>query len=236
MKNKTIQNNNSLIHNACNKLQTKSFYSAVDYDYETFYSCKNGSDCCNNDLCRCGQIQNVTIKEVNINYIIDEFIQNSSNVIDSYCIDRLFRNSDIAYKDGWEINICGGYYGQEISGCAPKASIKNQLCNDLSALLNLSDIEKIKYLLQNEYGFLLPELIQLNNANVLIVPITDIIIGNLDYSRKLNKSLIKNYESYNLPKAICINSNEKYRLIDGYHRMHAALNMKLDMVSIIQLY
>ena len=234
MKNKQVKILEKILNDLDGKDRLSGYYfSGVDYDYESYRACENGSDCCDNDYCRCGVIQDARVTDIDFNRLIDGLIGKSSEVIDCYCLDRVLRCLGLQDSNNWEVITGGGYYGEEIHGCLPNQKILDQLKKDLEAIIKLSDIDKIKFILQAEYGFILPELKDMNDAQVTTISFQDIKLPNLDYSRKINRLYVTQYNDYKLPRAICVKDGDKYRLIDGYHRVLAAENKKLDKFQII---
>ena len=212
----------------------RNYFAGVDYSYETDYPCQDGDDCCDNDYCRCGIIVDKRITEVDINTLIVNLI-GSNDDIHAYCVDRFVRKSNLKETGYWELASTGGYYGEEIDGVYPNNSIVDQLILDFKALIMLNDADKIKDCLHNEYGHVLPELDKCNRVEIAEVPLDNIELFNQNHYRKLEKKYIDQYNDYKLPRAVCVNTGTKYRLIDGYHRMHSAVNMKMDKVKILIL-
>lgn len=221
----------------------KDFYrfAGVEYDYDTYNPCHNGSDCCDNDYCRCGVIQNARVSSVDLDILINDLISHvpkkdlEKEEITTYCLDRIVRNSNLKDTGSWEVQVDGGYYGQEVRGASLDGNALNGFIKSLSNMVEMSDCDKVKNCLIDEYGFLLPELNSLTSANIQTVELKNVILPNRDYSRKIDKKYIDQYNDYKLPRAICIKENSKFRLIDGYHRILSAINQKFENVQIIVL-
>ena len=105
----------------------------LEYDYNTYTSCHERY--CNEEgICRCSTIQNAHVVSVNIpnmvNHIYDYYFDDSistkrnftinsilggvSKEIDIYTIDRILRINKAYEPSNWEVQVCGGYYGEEI--------------------------------------------------------------------------------------------------------------------------
>ena len=215
-------------------------YEGVDYDSDMYYACANGSDCCKDDYCRCGTITNARVISIDFDVLLNSFFKlkhekSDSELIDSYCIDRILRNSSLKDLSSWKVNVTSGYYGQEVHGCTPDENVINELKELFQSLIGKSDVEKIKICLKNEYGYLLPELELVKDATICNgVDINTINLFNQNHYRKLNQKFVEQYNDYKFPRAIC-RFDGKYQVIDGYHRMMSANNLKLKKVSIIVL-
>lgn len=96
--------------------KTDLSYSGVEYGYER-------SGCiCNDWPCRCTTIRNTWIENIDINKVMTELLHNNFiktnklTEIDLYCFDRICRVNDIWDKYLYDIEVCPGYYGEEIHG------------------------------------------------------------------------------------------------------------------------
>ncbi len=209
-------------------------YGFAEYTSESYYPCQNGSSCCDNDYCRCGQITNTEVLSVNDQQIIDYFIKKVKDPINAYCVDRLIRTSSLLNPKCWAVEVSGGYYGEEIGGVHPLPKVLEDFQRIVESFLYKSDLQKVKDLLIQEYGFLLPALENTKNVSVVRVTVGDVKIPNMDYSRKINQKVVDSYKDFNLPRAVCqkLNSDE-YKLVDGYHRMVSALKFKKRKIDII---
>jgi hypothetical protein len=211
------------------------YFSGVEYESDYEYPCQNGSDCCDNDYCRCGIVTNANVKSVDIDALISNLFTKSkdTNVISQYCVDRLIRNSDLKDTASWEVSVSGGYYGQETNGCVPNQKIIDSLVKDFTEILNKKDYSKIKHCLKSEYGFLLSDLVNMKKLELKEVKTFDVELLNNNYSRKINRKFVDQYNNFILPRAVCVKIGKKFKVIDGYHRMLSAINQKLEKVSIL---
>lgn len=207
-------------------------YGAAEYDYESGSSC--GDEC--EGYCHHTTVNNVEITEVNVDYIVKELTTGCKDVLTSYCIDRVIHSSKLHETSSWAANVGRGYYGQEVNGVSLKDDVKKQLIEQLAELNSLtSDIERIKKVLEYEYGYILPKIKDLTTAKVVSVKIDEIKILNDEYLRKVSKETVDYYQSYELPRGVCMKEGDHYSLVDGYHRMFSALKYKLAKVVIIEL-
>ena len=239
-------------------------YCGVEYECDSHYSCHGRSDYYSDGdsddyysansgrcdgICRCGQIENARVTEVDINYLTkylcgltDRDIKDNNELIDQYCVDRVLRINSLYMSGSWEITVCGGYYGDEIESTRMEDSTRKSIITALHGIAHFrTNSEKIKKVLEYEYGFVLPQLIPLSEAYIETVDINDLMFGNKEYAKKIKKPDIELYDSYDLPRAICTTEagvkpgQSKYRVIDGYHRVLSAKNRGDKEIKIIIL-
>lgn len=201
----------------------------VDYDYDR-------SGCtCHDWPCRCTRIENAHIDKVNVREVVKELykIHNRSNsYIDKYCFDRICYAFDVYDKYFYEVEVGGGYYGEEVYGVWFEN--EERIINTYHELLSLNtDLERIQYCLKKEYGYLIDCVKSATRAVIIEVSPDDIRIPQTEYFIKVNKNVIEEYKDINLPIAVCVRDGDRYRLIDGYHRFVA--NKDREKVDIIVL-
>lgn len=153
--------------------------------------------------------------------------------IEKYCLDRICRLQKLYDEDSWEINVGGGYYGEEIYSVGPTDNGKNVLSLRINELFILNDLEKIKALLICEYGYLIPIVEKANSFKIKKVKLSTIQPGNEFYFSKLNE--YRCYDNYDGIISVCFEQNGNYRIIDGYNRYASAKFKNKDIVSIIIL-
>jgi len=188
-----------------------SQYSVGEVDYSTYNPCQHGSDCCENDYCRCGTITDTSIKNIDLAYVIEQITKGSDCEFFRYCVDRLARIYKIYDTNAWEVIVCGGYYGQEIEGVKLTNS---EFIKAVEKCFGLPEQERIGFVLSEEYGFLLPELIGKTFQEVTANR-NELRIGNQSYHKKIKPGL---YAATDLPIGIYKRTTDGYVLIDGYHR------------------
>jgi uncharacterized protein YqkB len=226
------------------------------YDYHNYTSCSE-SGCNEEGICRCSTIEDAHVTSVNIpsmvnhiyanyfddsistkrNSTINSILGSVSKEIDIYTIDRILRINKVYDPSNWEVQVCGGYYGQEIDGVILEDVVAKKIENQLEDAFNIIDLtERIEFLLMLEYGNILPELKGLS-YKITEVERDSIIFGSdAHYKNVLNEDLEhysdKNYCSI---RGIVISKGDKYRLIDGYHRCSKSEN-RLIKVLIVNYY
>lgn len=202
-------------------LLSQNWQYHTEYDYDTDSHCQEYG-CDKEGICRCSTIENFTIKEINANGIAESFCELADDEFTKYCIHRAVINCRIWDTSLWEYSICGGYYGQEIEYVKMTSDLANHLRKFISEILKCRNNQKNLFSVLNaEYGYILPELNKIKDFKIENVNIQDIHVGNLDHYKKLDKKIVDQYSSYNLPVGVCVKKSGEYRLIDGYHRLAA---------------
>jgi hypothetical protein len=227
------------------ELKNKDFkYLGIDYEYDTENSCSE-SGCDEERICRCGVILNAHIDRVDVcalaNNIYDFYFDGSKSqardssinsvlygtgkAIDVYCIDRVLRCNKVWEDNRWNIEVEGGYYGQEIGQVTLDSAFANTIQNDIEKVISLRTIkEKINFLLELEYGYILPEL-EGCDYELSTVSLSDIVFGSDGHYRKIQRECVDHYmgEGYSGIRGILKKDGaDKYKIIDGYHRVYAA--------------
>lgn len=223
------------------------------YNSESQYNCDEYG-CSQEDICRCSTIKKTTIletlnlkeivkkiyghyfvnkKTIKRNNQINSILFGSTDDIDIYTIDRILRINKIWKSSTWFVNIVDGYYGEEIEGIRFNEVISNKIESQLNQAFDLIDLNKrIEYLLELEYGKVLPELKD-KKFQLAVVNHSDIIFGSQSQREKVSKKNLEYYsdKNYDLIRGVVVKSDNKWRLIDGYHRCFAT-NNKLVKVLI----
>ena len=227
-------------------------YNGVYVDYGYTYDCENYG-CDEEGICRCGTINNEHIDSVDVSLIVkriyDEFFEqgkasNRNNAInevlygigkdiDIYTIDRILRSYKIWENDNWNIEVDGGYYGQEAGNVTIKESIADKIDEELWTVFSLPSLkEKIEYLLNVEYGKILPELSNCNYESIVIDK-DDVVFGVEKHLNKVMKKDLDFYsdKNYSGIRGIVVKSGDKWRIVDGYHRIFTTKWPKLKVLA-----
>jgi hypothetical protein len=150
--------------------------------------------------------------------------------INDYCLDRFIRKSFT--HDIVSFKSKRGYYGDEadFSIDASFSESLNQFIDKLNSNNGTNDIDTqlIEEVLVLEYGYILPEL---KNKIWMFENVLLNMVNPAAGMRHVTKSIVDEYkkqtidDEYNLT-CLCSNSGaEIYRLIDGYHRYAAAIQL-----------
>ena len=229
------------------------YYKCVDIDYNLDYDCEN-SGCDDDGICRCGTINDAVVTNVKISkmtsLIYDELFDDNSVLgkrntklsqllygigrdINMYTIDRVLRKYKIWEPYNFNVEVFGGFYGQEIEGVFITKNIASKIIDELDILFSIENLSgRIEYLLSSEYGILLPEL---TNCQYEIIELdkTDISFGSIEHHNRVKKKDLEFYNdtNYNGIRGIVKFTNGKYRLIDGYHRVHTTAGHKVKVLK-----
>lgn len=204
----------------------------VDYDYDRSNCHCDAYE--NGDYCRCTTIERTWIDKVNVRDVVSELYRKHSRTdsyIDKYCFDRICHAFKIYDKDLYEVETGGGYYGEEVYGVYFENEEK--VFDTYYELLALNTIlDKIKFCLELEYGYLIDCVALATSASIIDVSPKEIRLPQMEYFIKVDKNVIEEYKNRNFPIAVCVRDGG-YRLIDGYHRYVA--NKDRDNVKIVIL-
>lgn len=211
-------------------------YGGVETDYDREYDCDGEKwqaypcDC----ICRCGRIVNAHITKIDLNYLVRQIASGLDDEILVYCIDRIAVICGMNNPDNYELLTCSGYYGEEFDGI--ECSCLATLTKNMGQLIGKSDLDRIRTVLGFEYGYLIDLLQEDLKVSIIEVSPEQIKMGNEDYFRKLKNDDELAYDpEYKLPRGVCIMHGERARVIDGFHRITAALNNGDTKIKIVAL-
>jgi len=236
------------------ELKDKNFhYCGVEIDYQREYNCESYG-CDQEGICRCSSIYNAEVSSINVSDIVmsiyEDIYDNSkstkrNNIINSlfgiekeleiYTIDRILRKSFIYDKNIWEIEIEGGYYGQEIGDVKLDDKYADKLSDKINYALSIDNFkERVEYLLTLEYNYILPELLN-KNYRIVNVKKSDIVFGNDKHLKCVSEKKLEFYtdREYKGIRGVVLKKENKYKVIDGYHRL-SKTNSKV--VTVIEAY
>jgi len=228
-----------------------SFKYHTNYDYDAYRDC-GAHGCDEEGICRCETLENAHVVTVDIPSIVNEvynsIFDNSlsskrnsainsilggvSKEIDIYTIDRILRINKAYEPTNWEVQVCGGYYGQEIDDVLLENSVAQKIEDQINEALSIIDLtSRIEYLLMLEYGSILPAL-QGRQYSIETVERDSIIFGSDEHYRKVNTKNLQHYSDKNYTgiRGIALVKDDKYRLIDGYHRSSTSENIKIQLL------
>lgn len=229
------------------------FKYMVSYDYDTIYSCEE-SGCNEEGICRCGHITNTYLNKVDVSAIVtniySEIFDNSistkrhnainslwgiSEEIQKYTIDRILRVNKIWKPQFWDINVSGGYYGQEIDEVVLIEDMVLKINSQLERAFQIDNLsERVEYLLTLENGFILDD-IKDKKYHISVIDIDDIIFSNTEHKRKIIIEELEHYSDRNYSgiRGVVKKDGIKFKLIDGYHRLSKTEN-KLVKVLVVE--
>jgi hypothetical protein len=191
-------------------------YYYFEYHYDIYRACLHGSNCCDNDYCRCGEIINTQITSVDLSKLLEATMnevdkKRKYTEVERYCIGRILIQNKMHDLCNYELVIGGGYYGQEIIGVNCH-NLRSCIIAVRKMLMLPNDDAKLKFIIHNEYGYLLDEMKDVS-FELKEVRYKD-ILPPIDLRRI-------DGESYDFNSAIGIYKrvgDDKYRIVDGHHR------------------
>jgi len=227
-------------------------YNGVYIAYSYINDCESYG-CDEEGICRCGSIHNECVRSVDVslivkkiyddyfeqgkaaarNNVINEVLYGIGKDIDIYTIDRILRSYKIWENENWNIEIEGGYYGQETGDITIKETIADKIEGELLTVFALPTLkEKIEYLLKVEYGKVLPELSNCTYESIVIDK-DDVIFGVEKHLNKVMKKDLDFYsdKNYSGIRGIVVKSGDKWRIVDGYHRIFTTKFPKLKVLA-----
>ena len=233
------------------KIVGTNFRYHTDYDYNDYRDC-DAYGCNEEGICRCGTIEDAHVISVNIPNMVNEIYSNYfddtlaskrnstinsilggvSKEIDIYTIDRILRINKAYEPTNWEVQVCGGYYGEEIDDIILDDSTARKIENELDKAFDIIDLtERIEYLLMLEYGEILP-ILQGRKYSIETHKRDCIIFGSDEHYRKVNTKSLDHYSDKNYTgiRGIALVKDDRYRLIDGYHRSSTSENIKIQLL------
>ena len=216
------------------KFERTNLQYEVDYDYERSQCTCNAYE--DGDYCRCTKIDRAWVESINVKLVVKKLYEKycqEPSAINEYCFDRICTAFKIYDKDYYEVESCGGYYGEEIEGVYFEN--ESRIIDAFQQALALkSDIEKIKFILELEYGYLLEKVKNSNVAYISTVYTRAIDLPQQEYFIKLDKEVIEDYKNRKLPIAVCLESGGRYKLVDGYHRFIANKDRVTNQIIILE--
>jgi hypothetical protein len=147
--------------------------------------------------------------------------------VQRYCVERILVAHKLYDVSKYEVFVQSGYYGQEIGAVKLDGSVARECDKDIAKMLAMcGDRRRIAFVLELEYGYLLPVL-KGKSFEICTVDKSELIFGQDDHYRRLDKDVVASYSDdewrkYKHPRGICIRDGDRFRVIDGYHRCAAA--------------
>lgn len=226
----------------------------IDYDYEIELNCSSE---CNIDpisTCRCSKITNVSINDIDLpkicneiykiyfsddkinerDYKLKKIIYGYDKQFDVYIIDRIIRFYQLWNRDSYDITIFNGYYGEEIESIVIKTNISSRISSKIEEVLKLDSIKKrLESLLDMEYGYIIPEMID-KEYEIKVISKSKIHFGNKKHHNSVKEKPLEFYSdrNYNGIRGIVYQDGEDYRVIDGYHRIHTTNKTDILLINV----
>lgn len=210
------------------KILFEDLHDTVDVAYE------NGTDdCeCGDDYCRCSTIVNARVEDVPCDRLAEEIAPKSLLV--KYCVERILQHfKPLHDSSNWDIKVEGGYYGEELGEVKLNPEVADSLSRLLLSLNDASDNDIVETALQVEYGFVLSSLRD-KTWTVERVLLSNVDLGNKNHAEDLDEKRVTSYRlNKKIVSALVLKIGDKYRVIDGYHRITAAKRDKEQAVWVV---
>lgn len=212
----------------------------VHHSYQTERDCeREGCD----SICRCSTIEDLRVSEVDLHSMIEaatEGIKTKDPIL-TYCVTRiLMLDKDLSDPRMYEAHTERGYYGEEIGNTTLNDRVADRIVQSLTTLESLkTNKERVQYVLELEYGFLLPELKDVTDWHIQTIHLDQMAAG--DQMRRVDRKRVNSYVEtfgrdkpvdYPVALTLCFDAFT-YRLIDGYHRVTAAKELKLKKIQVL---
>lgn len=220
------------------------FHYCVEVDYEAGYNC-----CECEDICRCGTIENARVESINLASITAEVLgtffpinrsrknpvppdTRATDPVFLYCLDRILHRLE---PEDFEVETCGGYYGEEIS----RVLLLDE--KPLTSLLQMfTPREWVEHVLTLEYGYVHEDL-KGRDWVAEIRPTKSVLVPNT--YRKLDSAAIKRcqaeleippYSKKPYRERLSCLCSEDYKLVDGYHRLRASIESGSESILVVR--
>ena len=192
---------------------------SLNYETKEYYPCMNGSDCCDNDYCRCRQITGLEFDKNEGQLDLLEYVTPNSPEDAALWGWYLRRLSLDEHDVNWYSSM--NYYGEEVEWIHPTAHLVNQLdrfdCAD--------PIDKLQICLNTEYGYIsrpvLEKLVQGKlelkrvSPKKIAATTSQLDKSNVDFLRWRYAESEKIKDTHAL---FALKDGDMYRLVDGHHR------------------
>lgn len=223
---------------------------AVDFHYHTEIDYENGTNGCDcEDMCRCSTIENARVESFSVpsatSMVLEKFfpisrsrknpVPRDARAVDPvflYCLGRILHRLK---PEDFEVEVRGGYYGEEIS----RVILLDE--KPLSHLFELtSSREWVEHVLALEYGYVHEDL-KGRDWVAEVYPTKSVVVPNT--YRKLSADTIKQYQDELKPlpygkkpfeaRLSCLCSGD-YKLVDGYHRLRASIESGSEEILVVR--
>lgn len=201
--------------------------NVVDIEESDHFTCdtlsKDDEDYCDGPCHRCLKIK-ATVRNVNVVRLTEEMVNPSLDPIFQYSVNRILTYSGARDAINWIVNLCDGYYGEEIYSVKLDRDVADAVHGRLLRLAKSKN--PVHEALINEYGYLLEVLKPINKWEIRSVNFEDIMFPGMEhYVARLDQHAIDDYTRHwpsEWPCGIAVKKTDHvYRLIDGQHRVTA---------------
>lgn len=206
------------------------YYFDIDYD-------RTGCNGSCSDYCRCTSLINIRLNSID-NYagFIEDLLDSTSishpkkdKDFYLYALERFSKLTGLDDPNNYEASASRGYYGEELNSTVElDYELSRKLDEFVANVLSTQNKTLIiNDLLTREYGYVLDGLKTVKDWEVREVKYKDILFPNknrFEYTIRVDSKLVAKYREVDLdlPKGLVVLEDNKYRVIDGYHRLIAS--------------
>lgn len=211
----------------------------LDIEYEYIHNCSEYG-CDDEGICRCGVIVDTKLEPMSAHRAVslaESFFQEGEGEEGNFgfalavrYLKQLFTNAD----DHFEIRTCGGYYGDELDGVYAEPGAEVALQSQCDVFNSMTNSERVKLVLEMEYGKLLPEVAQYSSWKLVDLPVEQ-VHADKGVLARVSNAIVTTYlhftpwydtrgyywrkNSHWFPGIVVIpKETGEYRVIDGFHR------------------
>ena len=217
-----------------NKEKTDNWQYSVCYDLDSESDCEVYG-CDKEGICRCRRIVGISVgSDLNgIDTFFSHTYEETGDSLDKVLAHWFCRKN--FHKICWDFETTGGYYGEELEKIT--VSEDHGFFNLAEAFEKMSHKEKIEFLLQQEYGFVLPKVLAVKDWQLKAVFLSDVVNAtntnlsthalaaykNFCEMKVRIKDLRENFQENTriLAPLTLTADDKKYQVIDGRHRVTA---------------
>lgn len=221
----------------------KDWHYYVDVNYEYEYDCDE-FNC--DPYCRCGVLVDLKVNVPSVHEAISMancyFVkgEGASGNLGLALAARFFRHGCGAFEDMFEVEAVGGYYGEEIGSVRATEDLWGEskpwkdFRDSIEKFNKASNAERLRQVLELEYGEVLPEVQKWAEWQLIEVPL-DKVHANKAALGRTDEKVAELYMGFTpwyfgksnryvdswFPGVIVVPSGDDYRLTDGFHRYKA---------------
>jgi hypothetical protein len=166
-------------------------------------------------------------------------IRRPADDIERYVIERVLASSQLT-ADNFDVTTEPGHHGDEITGVYLNATSAAAIETDLRTILaTASDSARIEALLTREYGHVLPALRD-RTWTLTWTPTSRLHFGATEHQANLHEPTFRRYRRQltvvnrnTPPLGVCADAGTRLRVVDGYHRLTAARDNRIEAVPVL---
>lgn len=229
------------------------YFYGLEYDYDESTNCSESGCYESGAMCRCSTISNVSVTEVDLTSLTVHVSQLFSlfypqKDILEYSIERILTAYKFYEPSYYDVEVVGGYYGEEIGKQFYTGPYAQDARMQLSYILdnNCTVLACMQAAFLAEYGRLLPWMEDKDlTFKIVTLPLKSIVLPNENYRDKLGAAAHSGYPtSYFLkdpqyswataPDNILGTIGPDNNLIDGYHRTSRAMALGVKKARFVK--